>query len=119
MSNFQAIEEIIKFYKEGDGNNVYIFSPFYPFSNVLIKKLFKNLNIPNYQFIFTSIVFNKNLKIDLYSYHNFINLFSKVIKLIYPKKIHLVCLTKLVIPTIIKIMPKTVAYQCAHSLLKI
>ena len=90
MSGLQSSEDILKFYKDGDGDNVFIFSPFYPFNNKLVKKLFLNLNIPNYQFIFTSVIFNKNLKIDLYSYNNFINLFSKVIKLIYPKKINLI-----------------------------
>lgn len=91
MSNFQTSEDIIKFYKDGDGDNVFIFSPFYPFSNKLIKKFFFNLNISNFQFIYTSIVCSKNLRIDLYNYSNFINLFSKVIKLLHPKKIHLVC----------------------------
>ncbi len=91
MSDIQTSENILKFVKDSDGDNVFIFSPFFPFNNILVKNLFLNLNIPDYQFIFSSIIFNKSLKIDLYSYNNFLTLYTKVIKLLYPKKINLVC----------------------------
>ncbi len=90
MSNNQTPDSIVKFIKDGDGDNVFIFSPIYPFNYKIIKNLFLKINIPNYQFIFSSIVINKNIKSDLFDYNNFLNLYIKVIKLILPKRVNLV-----------------------------
>lgn len=90
MSNNQTPDSIVKFIKEGDGDNVFIFSPIYPFNYKLFKNLFLKLNLSNYQFIFSSIIINKNNKNDLFDYNNLMNLYIKVIKLILPKRVNLI-----------------------------
>jgi len=90
LSSNQTPDSIVKFIKDGDGDNVFVFSPIYPFNHKIIKDLFLKLNIPNHQFIFSSIVINKNTKKESFEYNVFLNLYIKVIKLFLPKRVNLV-----------------------------
>jgi hypothetical protein len=79
MSQRYSPENIITFNIKGEGRNIIIFSPFFPFSNKMIENMFSDMDLSSYKLIFTNLITSSKIKIKDYNIENLINIYSKLI----------------------------------------
>lgn len=62
----------------GEGKNVFIFSPVFPFSSAIMEKFSSNLN-GDYKFIFSNLNPSGSIKTSSYNFENFVNFYIEII----------------------------------------
>ncbi len=71
--------EIIRIIEYGSGDNIFIFSPAFPFSHKIMLK-FLDIGIPDSKFVFSDLNPSKNVKASSYTLENFLDFYLSYIK---------------------------------------
>jgi hypothetical protein len=85
----EITENILDIQKEGESENVILFSPFFPFSKEIIKRFFNGLKLEGYELLFSNLNIDR-AKTSLFSEKDILENLSKIIKLEPSKKINIV-----------------------------
>jgi len=72
-------DNIITFSEKGNGKNVFIISPIFPFNNQIIEDFLDSLNINNSRFIFSDVDFSSKMKGYNFSLEEFLEIYKNLI----------------------------------------